>query len=138
MGKEIVIWGSRNIYPIGKSFSFKDGSRIENYLSNVGVQHTLYGNVTLLYRPVILVHDLGGLPQDFDSNGYSSLLTGENFNPKFIRYFDFGSDASGYKSFTDLRSLSQKFSDNLTALSVDYIKEGGDGKVDVVAFGLGN
>lgn len=137
MGKEIIIWGSKNIYPNGKSFLFRNNSIAENY-PNVGVQHTLYGNVALLYRPVILVHDLGGLPQDFDSNGYSSLLTGENFNSKFIKYFDFGSDASGYKSFTDLRNVSQKFSDDLAALSVDYLKEGGDGKIDVVAFGLGN
>ena len=138
MEKEIVIWGSKNIYPNGKSFLFEDGSRIKNYYSNVSVQHTLYGNVTLLYRPVILLHDLGGLPQDFESNGYSSLLTGENFNSKFVKLFDFGSDASGYKSFVDLRGLSQKFSDDLTVLSLDYIKEGGDGKVDVVAFGLSN
>lgn len=138
MEKGIVVWGSQNIYPNGKSFLFKDGSRVENYLSDVGVQHTLYGNVTLLYRPVVLVHDLGGVPQDFDSNGYSSLLTGENFNPKFVKFFDFGSDSSGYKSFVDLRSISQKFTDDLTSLSFDYVKEGGDGKVDVVAFGLSN
>ena len=137
MEKGLVVWGSKNIYPNGKSFLFKDGSIIENY-PNVGVQHTLYGNVALLYRPVILVHDLGGVPQDFDSNGYSSLLTGENFNPKFVKFFDFGSNESGYKSFVDLHSVSQKFTDDLTALSADYIKEGGDGKVDVVAFGLGN
>lgn len=131
------VWETQKLGNVGATAAF-DGSKIIPYGYNASVQHSLYGEKTLLYHPVVLIHDFGGLPKDFEDNGYPALLSGESFNPKYVKFFDFGNNESGYKSAADIKTLTPKFTDDLNNLSADYVKEGGDGEVDVVAFGLGN
>lgn len=131
------VWQSQRMGGVGAVAAF-DGRSVKSYGYNDSVLHSLYGEKSLLFHPVILVHELGGSVTDFQDKGFFDLLRGENFNPDFVKVFDFGSEGGQYKSNVELPTLVQKFADDLVRVAADYQSQGGDGKVDVVAFGSGN
>ncbi len=103
-------------------------------------------------RPVILIHDLGGSPQDWDRWGLESLLVNEGgLDLRLIRRFDYGYRREGrvpqYDSQGDLILIAHRLSDDPAipdgaAFQVDRLAAesqalGGPGKVSLVALGSG-
>lgn len=103
-------------------------------------------------QPVILIHDLGGSPQDWDRWGLESFLVGEGgLDPRLIRRFDYGYRREGripqYDSQGDLIQIAHRLSDDPAipdgaAFQVDRLAAesqalGGPGNVSLVALGSG-
>ncbi len=103
-------------------------------------------------RPVILIHDLGGSPQDWNRWGVVSRLVNEGgLDPRLIRRFDYGYTRHGtvprYDAQGDLIRIACRLSDDLAAsrgeaFQVDTLAEesralGGPDKVSIVALGAG-
>ena len=103
-------------------------------------------------HPVILIHDLGGSPQDWDRWGLESLLVNEGgFDPRLIRRFDYGYRREGrvpqYDAQGDLIQIAHRLSDDpaipdgeafqVDRLAAESQELGGPGKVSLVALGSG-
>jgi len=106
----------------------------------------------MLLRPIILIHDLGGSPQDWDRWGVVSCLVNEGgLDPRLIRRFEYGYVRHGtvprYDAQGDLIQIAHRLSDSaavpegkayqVDALAAESRALGGPGKVSLVALGAG-
>lgn len=101
-------------------------------------------------RPVILIHDLGGSPQDWDRWGLVSYLVNVGgLDPRLIRRFDFGYVKRGtvpcYDAQGDLIRIAHRLAGDpaadtacqVDALAAESRAMGGPDKVSIVAVGAG-
>jgi len=103
-------------------------------------------------HPVILIHGLGGRPEDWQASGLVDLLVQEGgFDPRFIRLFDYGyikiHGIPKYNYQGNIVEIAHRLSDDphliesypfqVDRLSRESIAAGGPRKVDIVAHGLG-
>lgn len=87
-------------------------------------------------RPVVFIHGLGGAPSDFSD--YTSLLLSQNWNSANVLTFDYGLKNDGsYNGLPNLDDLLPRLRASLVTLSASYKAEGGDGKVDIMAYSSG-
>ncbi len=106
----------------------------------------------MLLRPVILIHDLGGSPDDWDRWGVISRLVNEGgLDPRLIRRFEYGYVRHGtvprYDAQGDLIQIAHRLSDaaavpdgeafQVDALAAESRALGGPDKVSLVALGAG-
>lgn len=106
----------------------------------------------MLPRPVILIHDLGGSPQDWDRWGLVAHLVQQGgLDPRLIRRFEYGYVRHGtvprYDAQGDLIQIARRLSDDsaapggeacqVDALAAESRALGGPGKVSIVAVGAG-
>lgn len=106
----------------------------------------------MLLRPVILIHDLGGSPQDWSRWGLISYLVNVGgLDPRLIRRFDYGYVRHGtvpqYNAQGDLIQVAHRLSDDpaipggevfqVDALAAESQAMGGPDKVSIVAVGAG-
>ncbi len=102
--------------------------------------------------PVVLVHDLGGSPADWDLWGLESYLVNEGgLDPRLVRRFEFGHRREGripqYDAQGNLIEIAHRLADDPTipdgdafqvdALAADSLALGGPEKVSIVAVGAG-
>lgn len=107
------------------------------YSKNDGLVLVTPAALTPPLRPVIFVHGLGGLPSDFSD--YASSFISQNWASSNVLTFDFGLKSDGsYNNLVGLNDLIARLRANLLALSASYKAEGGDGKVDLVAYSSGS
>ncbi len=104
----------------------------------------------MLPRPVILIHDLGGSPHDWDRWGLVSYLVNVGgFDPRLIRRFDFGYVRRGtvpcYDAQGDLILIARRLAGDpagddayrVDALAAESRALGGPDRVSIVAVGAG-
>lgn len=102
--------------------------------------------------PLLLVHDLGGSPEDWDTWGVESYLVNEGgLDPRLIRRFSFGYRREGrvpqYDAQGSIIEIAHRLSDDAAIpdgdafhvgkLAADSLALGGPGKVAIVAVGAG-
>ncbi len=102
--------------------------------------------------PVLLVHDLGGRPDDWDAWGVESYLVNEGgLDPRLIRRFDFGYKREGrvprYDAQGSIIEIAHRLSDDpavpdgevfqVDSLAAESQALGGPDKVSIVAVGAG-
>lgn len=106
----------------------------------------------MILQPVILIHDLGGSPRDWDRWGIVSCLVNEgDLDPRLIRRFNFGYVRHGtvpcYDAQGDLIQVAHRLADGaapadgeafqVDALAAESRALGGPDKVSIVAVGAG-
>ena len=100
------------------------------------------------FHPVIFIHGLGGSPGAFDgtedqSRNYVKLLTDLGYPTDYIYLYSYGykEDGKGNRYYNyqgDVREIAQGMEVIVNSLSERHQKQGGDGRVDIVAHSLGN
>lgn len=106
----------------------------------------------MILQPVILIHDLGGSPHDWDRWGVVSYLVNEGgLDPRLIRRFDFGYVRHGtvprYNAQGDLIQIAHRLAGDagvsegeafqVDALAAESRALGGPDKVSILAVGAG-
>ncbi len=89
-------------------------------------------STTSLKHPVILIHGIGGRPDDWKNNGVESLLVNLGYTSNLFKTFNF-SDTLPYNyqgEITEIGSKLPSVIDQLSSISPD-------GKVDIVGFSMG-
>ena len=102
--------------------------------------------------PLLLVHDLGGSPNDWNTWGVESYLVNEGgLDPRLVRRFSFGYRREGrvpqYDAQGSIIEIAHRLSDDASIpdgdafqvdrLAADSLALGGPGKVAIVAVGAG-
>lgn len=94
------------------------------------------------YHPVILIHGLGGVPEDWhmaDQN-YVKLLEDQGYPVDYIKeyvYADSDGDPTTYDYQGDIVKISSNMKNDVEELSQLSFSNKGDGKVDLVGYSLG-
>ncbi len=92
------------------------------------------------FRPLILIHGLGGKPEDWlnGRTNYQTYLRSLGYPDDYVHYYSYGYDSQGnYNYQGDIRVIATGLEDVVNRLSDKYKADGGDGKVDLLGFSLG-
>jgi len=94
------------------------------------------------FHPVILIHGLGGVPEDWhmSDQNYVKLLEDQGYPADYIKeyvYADADGDPTTYDYQGDIAKISANMKNNVAELSAKSLYNGGDGKVDLVGYSLG-
>lgn len=91
-------------------------------------------------RPLVLLHGLGGRPENW-KNGltdYSLILKNDNYPEDYLSYYDFGKNSDGsYNYDGDIRDMASGLGTVIAELSEKHRNDGGDGEVDLLGYSLG-
>jgi len=106
----------------------------------------------MAHHPLILIHGLGGHPEDWEKTGIISFLVEQGgYDRNLIRSFDYGSIVEGnethYNYQGDIQQIAHRLCDDpnipdafpfqVDRLSRESVAQGGPEKVDIVTFSMG-
>lgn len=90
-------------------------------------------------RPIVFIHGLDGRPDDWIERGYGELFTGHGYDPSWLwlyAYADYDYDGA-YDADGEIVGIARDLPSVINQLRKVHQKNGGEGKVDIVAFSLG-
>lgn len=88
-------------------------------------------------RPIILIHGIGGQPNDWSKNGIRNYLVSSGYDISLINLFEYGLLNGSYNYQGDIYNISSRLPSLIEQSSVTSLSIGGDGKVDILAFSMG-
>jgi len=106
----------------------------------------------MAHHPLILIHGLGGRPEDWEMTGVVSFLVDQGgYDRRWIRLFDYGTITENgephYNYQGDIREIAHRLDDDprlpdafpyqVDRLSRESVAHGGPEKVDLVTFSMG-
>lgn len=107
------------------------------YTKNDGLVNVAPATTLPSSRPIVLVHGLAGAPVDFSD--FVTQLTSAGWEERYLLSFDYGLKTDGaYNGLASLGDLLPRFKTAVATLSATYKAEGGDGRVDLLAYSSGS